>query len=179
MPFINMIYAANQEGIIGHQGGIPWHVPEDFQYFKNKTMGHTVAMGRKTWESLPEKFRPLPGRKNIILSSRWEDVFTELYAHKGVEVFKSVQEVAELTRWHTEQLWVIGGNQIYNSFLPYTNYIYKTEIEYPCVGDTVAPPLDVEEWELNSQGPWLTSKTGTRYRFLVYRHYSSPKNKPQ
>lgn len=170
MSFINMVYAANMQGIIGNKGQLPWHVPEDLKRFKELTMGHHVVMGRKTWESLPEKVRPLPDRKNIVISARWADVIAET---PGIEVFKSCDEVALQYRWNYDPLWVIGGNQIYQRFLPFTNYVYKTEIDFPCDGDTLAPRLDVDEWELNSEGAWMTSSTGIRYRNLIYRHYTT------
>lgn len=166
MKKINLIYASNLNGVIGNKGTIPWNIPEDLQRFKQLTTGCHVVMGRKTWESLPASVRPLPGRTNIVISARNEQ---ELRQVKGIEVYNSVQEVVDQDRWNTQTLWVIGGNSIYERFLPHADAVYKTLVEDKSDGDTLAPALDVSEWVLTRIDPsWSDSISGVRFRTMMY-----------
>jgi dihydrofolate reductase len=154
---IAMIWAQARGGVIGADGGIPWRLPEDLAHFKEQTMGAPVVMGRRTWESLPAAFRPLPGRENVVLTSR--DV-------QDVTVCRSVEEVLE----RFPDCWVIGGGDVYAAFLPYATRVLVTEIDLEVAGDTVAPALD--GWVLKSREPvtgWHISKTDLPYAFCDYR----------
>ncbi len=156
---VGLIWAQSTSGVIGRDGGIPWRLPEDQARFKKLTVGHTVVMGRLTWESLPPRVRPLPDRTNVVLSRRIG------YRLDGAQVVGALEDVLD-----GEEIWVIGGAQIYAVALPLATRCEVTEvgIELPRRdADAVAPVLD-EAWQCTS-GDWLTSTTGLRYRFHSYR----------
>jgi dihydrofolate reductase len=159
MTDIGLIWAQSTSGVIGRDGGIPWRLPEDQARFKELTMGHAVVMGRLTWESLPPKVRPLPGRRNFVLTHRPD------YAAEGAEVVASLDEA--LTDSPT---WVIGGARMYAAALPLATRCEVTEVEIDLPredADVVAPVLD-GAWT-GAAGEWLTSAAGLRYRFHSYR----------
>ncbi|MGY1603823.1 dihydrofolate reductase [Geodermatophilus sp. SYSU D00815] len=131
---VRLVWAQGSGGVIGADGALPWHLPEDLKLFRALTVGSTVVMGRRTWESLPPRFRPLPGRRNVVLS-------TTLDAAAGAEVATSV---ADVLAGHDE-LWVIGGGAVYEAFLPHATEAVVTEVAGRFDGDTWAPRLD-EGW---------------------------------
>jgi dihydrofolate reductase len=156
---LGLIWAQSTSGVIGRDNGIPWRLPEDQARFKELTLGHTVVMGRLTWESLPARVRPLPGRRNVVVT-RQADFMAD-----GATVAGSLEKALS-----DEQTWVIGGAQIYALALPLATRCEVTEVDVdlPLADeDAVAPVLD-EEW-LYTEGEWLTSDAGIRYRFLSYR----------
>jgi dihydrofolate reductase len=158
MTGLSLIWAQSSSGIIGRAGGIPWQLPEDLARFQTLTMGHTVVMGRRTWESLPAKFRPLPGRRNVVLTQQTG------FTADGATVVRSLDEA--LTDPDT---WVAGGEQIYRLAMPRATRCEVTEVEIDLRredGDVVAPVLD-ETW-VGTTGRWETSRTGLRYRFHTY-----------
>jgi dihydrofolate reductase len=158
MTMVGLIWAQSTSGVIGRDGRIPWRLPEDQARFKELTMGHTVVMGRLTWESLPAKVRPLPGRKNVVLTRHAE------YMADGADVVTTLQDA--LT---DDEIWVIGGEQIYALALPIATRCEVTEVEIDLPredGDGIAPVLD-ETW-VGAAGEWLTSSSGLRYRFYSY-----------
>jgi dihydrofolate reductase len=156
---VGLIWAQSTSGVIGRAGGIPWRLPEDQARFKDITMGRTVVMGRLTWESLPQKVRPLPGRKNVVLTRRPD------YLADGAHVVPSLQDAL------TDDLtWVIGGEQIYALALPLATRCEVTEVEIDLPrddGDVLAPALD-ETW-VGTTGEWQLSRSGLRYRLHSYR----------
>ena len=155
---LGLIWAQSTSGVIGRDGGIPWRLPEDQARFKELTMGHTVVMGRLTWESLPDKVRPLPGRKNVVVTRQAD------YMAEGATVVGSLD--AALTG---DEAWVIGGEQIYLLAMAAATRCEVTEVEVDLRredGDAVAPVLD-ESW-LGITGEWLKSGSGLRYRFHSY-----------
>jgi dihydrofolate reductase len=158
MTTVGLIWAQSTSGVIGRGGGIPWRLPEDQARFKDITMRRTVVMGRLTWESLPEKVRPLPGRKNVVLTRQAD------YMADGAHVVPLLQDAL------TDDItWVIGGEQIYRLALPIATRCEVTEVEIDLPredGDAVAPVLD-ESW-VGTEGQWHTSSTGLRYRFFSY-----------
>ena len=149
---VHMIWAEARGGVIGAAGTIPWHVPGEQQIFRERTMGATVVMGRATWDSLPDRVRPLPGRRNVVLSRR------PGWAEPGAEVFGSVDE---LLRVHHD-FWVMGGAAVYTALLPYARHIVRTRIDLAVEGDTFAPRLG-PEWQLTAGADTRTSDTGVRY----------------
>lgn len=158
-----LVWAQSTSGVIGRGGGIPWDVPEDLTRFKEVTLGHTVIMGRRTWDSLPDKVRPLPGRKNIVLSRRDD------FAAQGAQVVDSL-EAAFAAAGGEPDTWVIGGEQIYVLALPHATRCEVTEIDIELPrddDDALAPVLD-DSW-VGETGEWLTSRSGLRYRFHSYR----------
>ncbi|MCV7101087.1 dihydrofolate reductase [Mycobacterium palustre] len=163
MTRLGLVWAQSSSGVIGRGGDIPWRVPEDLARFKEITMGHTVVMGRLTWESLPAGVRPLPGRRNVVLSRNAG------YVAEGAEVLGSLEEA--LTE---PEAWVIGGAQIYLLALPLATRCEVTEVEIDLPrddGDALAPVLD-EAW-VGVTGKWQASRTGLRYRFHTYSRPST------
>lgn len=159
-----LIWAQSVSGIIGRDGDLPWRLPEDQDHFKALTADHTVVMGRRTWESLPDSVRPLPRRRNVVVTR------DHGYLADGAEVVAAVEDALS-----DEATWVIGGEQIYALALPLASRCEVTEIEIDLRrrdGDAMAPVLD-ESW-LGTTGQWLTSRTGLRYRFHSYRRGSWP-----
>jgi dihydrofolate reductase len=158
MMSVGLIWAQSTSGVIGRDNGIPWRLPEDQARFKELTMGQTVVMGRLTWESLPAKVRPLPGRKNVVVTRQAE------YVADGAVVVDGLDDA--LT---DDESWVIGGEQIYALALPIATRCEVTEVQIDLPredGDAVAPVLD-QSW-LGTAGDWLTSASGLRYRFNTY-----------
>jgi dihydrofolate reductase len=158
MTEVGLIWAQSSSGVIGRGGGIPWQLPEDLVRFKELTMGHTVVMGRLTWESLPANVRPLPGRRNVVVTRQPD------FAADGATVVASLDEA--LTDPDT---WVIGGEQIYTLAMPRASRCEVTEIDIDLPrddGDVVAPVLD-ETW-VGTAGEWQTSRSGLRYRWHSY-----------
>lgn len=152
---VGLIWAQSTSGVIGRDGTIPWRLPEDLARFKELTMGHTVVMGRRTWESLPRSVRPLPGRRNIVIT-RDPD-----YRADGADVVTSIE--AALAE---PQTWVIGGSEIYHLALPAATRCEVTEVEIDLRledDDALAPVLD-ESW-VGTSGDWHDSTSGLRYRF--------------
>jgi dihydrofolate reductase len=159
MTNVGLIWAQSTSGVIGRGGDIPWRVPEDLARFKEVTMGHTVVMGRLTWDSLPARVRPLPGRRNVVLSRQ-----TDFMAH-GAEVVGSLDEALG-----DAQAWVIGGGQIYALGLALASRCEVTEVDIDLPrddDDALAPVLD-ESW-LAETGEWRISRAGLRYRLHTYR----------
>ena len=159
-PVLGLIWAQSTTGVIGLGGHLPWHLPEDLTHFRQVTDGHPVVMGRATWASLPERFRPLPGRANLVLSR------DPAFVAPGARVAGSLD--AALATLHDEaQVWVIGGAAVYVAALPTADRLEVTEVEVDTVGDAFAPAVDPVDWVADA-GPWLTSRTGLRYRFVPH-----------
>jgi dihydrofolate reductase len=162
---LGMIWAQSTAGVIGRDGRLPWRLPEDMAHFREVTGGQPVIMGRRTWESLPERFRPLPGRRNIILSRR------PGFEAPGAEVVGSVADAVRLAGVDSGNgggmAWLAGGAEVYAAGAGGLASVAEvTEVDIDVPGDTFAPPL--AGWRLDSTGDWLTSATGLRYRFLRY-----------
>ena len=138
MP-LHMIYARARNGVIGKQGQLPWHLPEDLAHFKRTTLGQAVVMGRVTWESLPEKFRPLPGRTNVVVSRQ------SSFKATGAQVVSSLEAAMALFPTN-EVVWLIGGAQLYAQALPLATQIVVTEIDADFEGDAFAPMLSPNNW---------------------------------
>jgi dihydrofolate reductase len=154
---VRMIWAEARDRVIGADGGIPWHVPGEQALFKQRTAGATVVMGRATWESLPERVRPLPGRRNVVLTR------DPAWHAEGAEVATSVEDV--LARY--PDVWVIGGAAIYAAFVPFAELIVRTEIDLEVTGDTHAPALG-DDW-VASPGEWQTAPNGLAFRVVELR----------
>lgn len=156
MTWVGLIWAEAAGGVIGAEGGMPWHVPEDLAHFKEVTLGTPVIMGRKTWDSLPERFRPLSGRENIVIT-RQQD-----WTADGA---RRATTVAEAVRGHDE-VWIIGGAEIFAQVIGDADRLEVTELDLEVSGDAYAP--EKTGWRLVGEGEWQTSRTGIRYRFLRY-----------
>ncbi|MDR7112611.1 dihydrofolate reductase [Microbacterium trichothecenolyticum] len=159
---IGLIWAEAHDGVIGADGGMPWHVPEDLAHFKALTLGAPVVMGRRTWESFPARFRPLPGRRNIVITrqEQWTDAGAERTASLGAAL-------ALADEGAPERIWVIGGGQLFQEAIELADLLEVTELDVEVEGDTLAP--DRAGWVSAATDPvdgWHTSGSGIRYRFL-------------
>jgi len=159
-PSVALIWAQARDRVIGASGGLPWHLPEDLRLFRTLTTGSTVVMGRRTWESLPERFRPLPGRTNVVLTS------DAAWAADGARRASSVAEVLDAG----ESVWVIGGGAVYAAFLPHADRLVVTDVDVSVEGDTWAPAIG-PEWQRVARTPeegWSSSSSGLRYAVTEY-----------
>ena len=159
---LGLVWAQARGGVIGADGRLPWHLPEDLRLFRELTTGSTVVMGRRTWDSLPERFRPLPGRRNVVLTT------DPSWAADGAERVGGVDDV--LARADGGNLWVIGGGRVYAAFLPHADRVVVTDVDTAVDGDTWAPQLGAE-WARVSRAPrtgWAASTTGLRYAVSEY-----------
>lgn len=129
---VSLLAAVARGGVIGRDGTIPWHLPEDMARFRELTTGHAVVMGRRTWDSLPERFRPLPGRRNVVVTRNPE------WSAEGAERAGSLKEALELVA-HEEHVFVVGGAEIYAEALPLADELLLTEVELDVEGDTIFP----------------------------------------
>jgi len=157
---VSLIWAQARDGVIGADGQLPWRLPEDLALFRELTTGSAVVMGRRTWESLPDRFRPLPGRTNVVLTSDPE--WTAEGAHRA-------GGVAEVLGEHPS-VWVIGGGVVYAAFLPHADRLVVTEVDLEADGDTWAPTIG-PEWTLTGRTPddgWAESATGLGYAVSEY-----------
>ncbi|WP_026820514.1 dihydrofolate reductase [Arthrobacter castelli] len=167
---VGMIWAQTPDGIIGRDGTMPWDVPEDMAHFKATTAGHPVIMGRRTWESFPPQFRPLPGRTNIVIS-RQADQQRQL-TDAGATAVDSVGAALAAAAGSpgSEEIWILGGGQVYEAAIANTSRAAVTIIDVDEDGDTRAPVLD-DSWTLSSTDPaegWHQSRKGARYRIEVW-----------
>jgi len=157
---ISLVAAVARNGVIGRDGGVPWRLPEDMRHFREVTMGHPVVMGRKTWESLPDRFRPLPGRDNIVVTRNPN------WAAQGADRAGSVEEALRLLD-PAPEVFVIGGGEIYASALPVADELRLTEIDAEIEGDTTFPDWDRAEFEEVSREPHM-AEDGTPFAFVTY-----------
>ena len=160
MPEIIIIAAVAKNRVIGKDNQLIWNIPEDMAHFKSLTQGHTVVMGRKTWESLPPRFRPLPGRRNIVVTRQAD------YLAPGAETVFSVEEAIALAM-DTQKLFVIVGAEIYTAAIHTANILELTEVNLSPDGDAWFPTIEKNEWLVN-YGPVSTSTSGVQYRFNRY-----------
>jgi dihydrofolate reductase len=158
---LKLIYARSRNGVIGRDGQLPWHLPADLAHFKQTTLGQAVVMGRKTWDSLPERFRPLPGRTNIVITRQ-----TDWHA-PGALVAHSLEQAMSLCP-APGPLWVIGGAEIYAQALPLASTVVVTEIDVEVQGDAHAPKLSAEWKEMSRQFHAIAG--GLSYSFVTYTH---------
>ena len=157
---VSCIWAQAHDRVIGAEGRLPWHLPEDLRLFKQLTSGGTVVMGRRTWESLPERNRPLPGRRNVVLSR------DPAWSADGAQRAGSVADALAAAG----DCWVIGGAAVNAAFLPHAGRQVVTDVDLAVDGDTHAPVLDAG-WRRVTRTPepgWATSVTGLRYAVSEY-----------
>jgi dihydrofolate reductase len=156
---LSMIWAMDEQGLIGSDNKMPWHLPAELRYFRRVTTGHPILMGRRTFESIGEK--PLPKRTNVILSRNTD------YAPDGCKVVHSIDEALEELR--NTPFFVIGGAQVYQAFLPYAEKLYVTVIHHTFTGDEHFPEVDWSKWQLISEEPGLRDEQNPYdYSFRVY-----------
>jgi dihydrofolate reductase len=162
---LHLIYARARNGTIGKDGQMPWHLPEDLAHFKRTTLGCPVIMGRKTWDSIPTKFRPLPGRTNVVVTRQrdWRggadasQTGTALRAH-------SLEHALQLCG-DAPDVWVIGGAQLWALAMPLATSAVVTEIDLAVAGDAFAPSFDSSWFEAASESH--VAANGLRYRVVT------------
>lgn len=158
---LSLIVAIAQNGAIGKDNDLLWHISDDLKRFKSLTMGHPVIMGRRTFESLP--FKPLPKRRNIVLTH------DKLFAYEGVDVVHALDDVFELIK-DEEEAFVIGGASIYKLLLPYVNRLYVTWVYRDFEADTFFPPISMSEFrQISPTVPQNDSASGLSYAFVNYQ----------
>jgi len=155
---ISLIVAHDENNVIGLNNAMPWHLPGDLAYFKRTTMGKPMIMGRKTFESIG---KPLPGRTNIVITR------DEKYAREGIVIVHSLEEALAQAKKESEEIMIIGGEQIFRMTLSMADRLYVTKIEKQYEGDTFFPSYD-EEWQVVSQSEVNVTDDGLRFTYLVY-----------
>ena len=158
---INLILARASNGVIGLNNQLPWHLPEDLAHFKRLTGTSPVVMGRKTWESLPARFRPLPGRLNIVVTRQAD------WQGEGAQRADSIQDALRLCPADGD-IWVIGGAEVYAQTLPLARTAVVTDIEASFEGDAYAPQFG-PDW-VETRRERHTSATGLAFSFVTYQH---------
>ena len=139
---VSLIAAVSENGVIGRQNTLPWHLPDDMKYFMRTTSGHPVIMGRKNFDSIPEKFRPLPNRINIVITRQTG------FTAPGCEVVHSPEDaIAVAGKSNNPEVFIIGGSEIYKSFMDRADKLYLTEIQATIQGDTFFPAIDQGVWK--------------------------------
>ena len=157
---LHLIYARARNGTIGKDGQMPWHLPEDLAHFKRVTLGQPVIMGRKTWDSLPARFRPLPGRLNIVIT-RQSDWHAEGALRAG-----SIDEAMRLCG-DAPAAWIMGGAEIYRQAEPLASTAVVTEIDADFDGDAFAPTLS-PTWR-ETQRESHVAANGLSFSFVTYQ----------
>ncbi|MBW3094926.1 dihydrofolate reductase [Bifidobacterium sp. 64T4] len=180
---VNLIWAqardtSGRPGAIGYKGGMPWHLPEDLKHFQELTVSHPVIMGRRTWESLSPKYRPLPNRDNIVVTH------DPMYRAVGATVIGSLEDALDLARQEAipddgldrSEIWVIGGAELFREAIPMANKVYVTDIDAEVEADTYAPDIAAlaqsGDWEVIDRSERFTPKNANDgiggYRFRTY-----------
>lgn len=171
-PTLGLVWAQARDvagrPVIGAGGAMPWHLPEDLAHFRRLTSGHPVVMGRRTWDSLPPRFRPLPGRVNVVVTR--QPGWTPEQADAPVRVAGSVAEALAVAReaagdTGSGEVWVMGGAQLYAATVALADRCVVTEIDAVVEGDTFAPEIP-DGWAAH-EADWATSSTGLRYRVVT------------
>jgi len=162
---ISLIAALTKNHVIGKNNDLPWHLPDDMKYFMNTTKAHHVIMGRKNYESIPEKFRPLPNRTNIVVTRQ-----KDFYAPACI-VINTLEEGIAIARTAGEkELFIIGGAEIYSLGIPWADQLYLTEIDITLDGDTYFPSFDKNEWhELSRTHHEADARHAYAFDFVVYK----------
>ena len=168
---LGLVWAQTSTGVIGAAGSMPWHLPEDMKHFSRLTAGNPVIMGRKTWESFPDKYRPLPGRTNIVITR--QDGWGRTGGSDGALAVKSLDDALLESQFAPGQqmVWIIGGGEIFRQSLDLADVAVVTTIDAATDGDTFAPELGYD-WTAEASLPadgWLTAENGTRYRITLWR----------
>ena len=158
---LHLIFAKARNGVIGKDNAMPWHLPEDVAHFKRVTLGCPVIMGRKTWDSIPARFRPLPGRMNVVVTRQ------VVWSESGAQPSSSLEHALSLCE-QFDDVWVMGGAQIYAQALPLANTAVVTEIDADFDGDAFAPQLG-PEWRETAREAH-TSVNGLNFSFVTYQN---------
>lgn len=167
-----IITAVAENGVIGRHNKLPWHFPEDLKWFQSVTVEQTVVMGRRTYDSLPDRFKPLPHRDNVVLT-RQQTGFTKFstVTNKITGSKSRIKFIADISRVEGNPIFYIGGSQVYKLALPIVDQIYLTRIPGDHQGDVYFPdwPLEDYGWKLDQE----VNKTSSGLRFQIYRREES------
>lgn len=158
---LGLIYAQARNGVIGKDGTLPWHLPEDLAHFKRTTLGAPVIMGRRTWDSLPPRFRPLPGRRNVVITrdAQWRA--------SGAERAGTLDEAIALCAG-ADIAWITGGAEIFRLAIPHAHVAVVTEIDAEFEGDVHAPELGAG-WKETARESHVAAN-GIPYSFVTYEN---------
>ena len=160
-PTIVVIAAVGRNGVIGRGGDLAWRDPQDLRHLRDTTMGSPVIMGRKTWDSLPPRFRPLPGRRNLVVTRQRE------WRADGAEGMPSLEAAIEAARG-APRIFVAGGGELYVQALPFADELVLTEVDADLDGDTRFPSWDPSAFDRTASDARIDA-TGTRFAFVTYR----------
>jgi dihydrofolate reductase len=162
---ISIIVAISEDYGIGFRNGLLWHIPEDLKRFKKLTLGHTVIMGKKTWESLPKK--PLPGRKNVVITDDPHEVF------KQAVTAYSIEDALDKCR-NEDEIFIIGGGSVYRQFMPLAERLYITRVHKKARADIFFPIIDPDVWEPVEKEEYLKGgNDDVPYSYIVYGRKNS------
>jgi dihydrofolate reductase len=166
---INIIVAVSENNVIGVENDLPWHLPKDMQHFKDLTIGYPVVMGRKTYESLPEKVRPLPKRPHVLITRNEEyDAGVKFIDREDCIINTNLVSGLEEFIYNYDEIFVIGGAQIYKDSFQYANKVYLTRVHKEVEGDTYLEGFDPDEWDLVSTETHTNDEDGTTFSFEEY-----------
>ena len=158
---ISIIVAVAEDYGIGYKNELLWHLPEDLRRFKKLTLGHTVIMGKKTWESLPKK--PLTGRKNVVITDNPQDRF-----ESGITAYSIDDALSKCGEG--EEIFIIGGGSIYRQFMPVADRLFITHIHKIAPADIFFPAIDPEIWEPVEKEEYLQDdKNNIPYTYVIYQ----------
>ncbi len=161
---ISIIVAVAENNVIGKDNKLIWHLPADMNYFKEKTTGHCVITGRKNYESIPEKFRPLPNRTNIIITRQ-----KNYHAPKAIVVSSIEEAVEKAKQTNDNEIFIIGGAEIFNQTMHLADKLYVTKIYHSFDGDVYFPIINPNEWkEINRKKGVVDEKNKYEYDFIIY-----------
>lgn len=156
---ISLIVVHDLNRVIGKENKMPWYIPNELAYFKEKTMGKAIVMGRNTYESIG---RPLPGRLNIVITRN------KNYKNDSVSVVHTIEEAIELATKYHEEVMIIGGEQIFKEALPKADLLYVTLIHHIYEGDTFFPSYE-KDWDVVSASEKITTEDGIQYEYLILK----------
>ncbi len=167
---ISLIAALTQNRVIGKNNGLPWHLPDDMKYFMQTTKQHYVVMGRKNYESIPEKFRPLPNRTNLVVTRQSN------FSAPNCTIVNSLERAIDIAKQNkVQELFIIGGSEIYQLAMPLANRLYLTEIQTELTGDTYFPQVDLSLWNEVSRIHHLAdNRHQYSFDFVVYEKLINP-----
>lgn len=166
-PLVTLIAGVARNGVIGRDNQLLWRLPEDLAFFRRQTQGHPVLMGRRTWDSLPPRFRPLPGRRNLVLTRQ------PGFQAEGAEVLSDLAQVWPLLAG-MPQLFVIGGEQVYRETLPLADRLLLTEVDQDFEGDAHFPTWPREEFtEVAREWHQAAAPNDFRFAFVTYERRAS------
>lgn len=169
VPALTLIAAVARNGVIGHRGSMPWHLPEDLRHFRAVTLGKPVLMGRRTWESLPPRFRPLPGRRSIVVTR------DAAWSAPGAERAQSLDDALARLQG-VARAYVIGGAELYAAALPLADDLLLTEIDLDVVGDTRFPPWPREAFvETRRERHHAAPPNDFEFAFVTYQRLRTPR----